>query len=198
MEFSLGTVLLILAATLKSSMWCLNYHSSLFFPPFTSILHAMNPLFPCILSKSLLRCSSLFTVMTFPWLSHQVRFLSISWYLGHILSKKQPMYLVPYYSYHWVYFSWLILFFSYILSKSSPSSPFPWLCCILKYLDTYINFPQIPWSFHHQASLLLLMTLFSLFSVQVRQTFLSKISSQYHYLISVQWKPVLLLHAHSL
>ena len=48
------------------------------------------------------------------------------------------------------------------------------------------------------AYLLLQMTLLSLFSLQVHYTSFSQSPSQYHYLIFIQWKPIHLLHAHSL
>ena len=75
-EFSLGTVLLILTATIKGSMWCLVYHPRLFSAS-TYPLHPINPPPPAILetytlSISLLGSSFLFNVMTF------LVFLSIS------------------------------------------------------------------------------------------------------------------------
>ena len=75
-EFSLGTVLLILTAAIKGSMWCLVYHPRLFSAS-TYTLHPINPPPPSILetytlSISLLGYSFLFNVMTF------LVFLSVS------------------------------------------------------------------------------------------------------------------------
>ena len=68
-EFSLGTVLLILIALIKGSMWCFTYHRRLFPSPFTQIFHFVNPFPPSILdtdnlSTSLLKCSSWVIAMT--------------------------------------------------------------------------------------------------------------------------------------
>ena len=152
-EFSLGTLLLILTTTMKGLMWCLTYHSRLFCSASThTCILAIFFLYTYNLSISFLGCSSLFNVMTF------LVFLSVSSSSLFVYFTVPAPYFIKETAHVFiamilVYFSWLILFSSVILSKSSPSSCcFPWFCFFLKYLDIYIHFSQLPYFFHYHTS----------------------------------------------